>query len=170
MRCVDRVGPQRFTLADVAAELGVIRQTVYRYYASTDELFVAVGEHELAGFANDITARVSRITEPSAWVVEALAWTYEQLHVRPYLTLLLAAGRSERFSRGVTSKEAIDVGHDILKRSRVDWAAAGYDSRDIDELIELMLRILQSLVIDPPNPPRTGRELRRCLRGWIGPH
>ena len=42
MRCVDRYGPEKTGLSDVAHELGVTRQTVYRYFAGTDDLLAAV--------------------------------------------------------------------------------------------------------------------------------
>ena len=61
------------------------------------------------------------------------------------------------------------TGRELMKRSDVDWIAAGYDEREREELVEYMLRSLQSLVIDPPDPPRTGPALRTYLRRWIAP-
>ena len=37
------------------------------------------------------------------------------------------------------------------------------------ELVEFMLRIFQSLVIDPGRPPHRGKELRAFLRRWVAP-
>jgi AcrR family transcriptional regulator len=169
MRCVDRVGPERFNLAEVAADLGVIRQTVYRYYASTDELFDAVGRHAVESYVDELTAHLRRHKDPSRWVVEALATTIEWIPARPYLTLMLAAGHAERFAEGITSPVSIDIGREIFERSPIDWSAAGYDPRDVDDLIELMLRIMGSMITNPTDPPRSPRELRRVLRAWIGP-
>jgi AcrR family transcriptional regulator len=169
IRCVDRKGPTEFSLSDVANELGVIRQTVYRYYPSTDELFVAVGRFAVESFVDELERHLRRITDPSDWVVEALATTIEWLPERPHLTLLLQAGRTEPFTRGTTSTTAVAVGREVFKRSRIDWIAAGFASRDLDELIELMLRLIQSMVIDPPEPPRSPAQLRRYLHRWIAP-
>lgn len=169
MRCADRDGPAKFTLRDVAAELGIIRQTVYRYYASTDELFAAVGEAAADFFVEDLTQHLRDIARPASWVVEALATAIEWLPDRRYLTLLLAAGRPEPFAHGVTSTTAMHIGRELFKRSAIDWAAAGYDDHRLDELIELMLRILQSMTIDPPSPQRTGPQLRDYLKRWIAP-
>jgi AcrR family transcriptional regulator len=169
MRCVDQQGARRFTLAHVASDLGVIRQTVYRYFSSTDDLLSAVGQVAVEDFLDELVEHLRRYTSPSAWVVEAVAVTLERLPSRPYLTLLLAAGSTGPFTTGVTSPEAMAVTHELFKRSRIDWIAEGYSPRDLDELIELLLRLVQSMVVDPPDPPRSPRALRRYLRRWIAP-
>jgi AcrR family transcriptional regulator len=169
MRCVDRSGPAEFTLSDVATELGVIRQTVYRYFASSDELFSALGKETVASFVDELTCHLRPIDRPADWVVEALASVIERLPSKRYLTLLLAAGRTERFSHGVTSRVSMELVGDLFTRSSVDWAAAGFTERELAELSELLLRLLQSMTIDPPDPPRTGPELRRYLARWIAP-
>lgn len=40
---------------------------------------------------------------------------------------------------------------------------------ELDRLVEFMLRIFQSLVIDPGRPPHRGKELRAFLRRWVAP-
>jgi hypothetical protein len=56
----------------------------------------------------------------------------------------------------------------MLRRFDVDWTACGYSDTDLDELAEHLLRIIQSFVIDPGRPPRTGQALRVYLRRWVG--
>jgi AcrR family transcriptional regulator len=169
MRCVDQYGPDRLTLSSVATQLGVTRPTVYRYYAGIDDLLSAVGAVAAEGFLEELTEHLKGIEHTDEWVVESLASAIELLPKRPYLTLLLAAGRAETFARGVTSPLSMGIGRELFKRSPLDWVAAGFDSGELDELIELMLRIFQSMVVDPPDPPRTGAELRSYLRRWIAP-
>jgi hypothetical protein len=43
MRCLDRYGPTKTGLSDVATELGVTRQTVYRYLRTLQSLPVESG-------------------------------------------------------------------------------------------------------------------------------
>jgi hypothetical protein len=109
------------------------------------------------------------ITAPSEWVVEALATTFERLPQRRYLTLLLVSGRAEPFTRSFTSEAARGTGRELMKRSDVDWIAAGYDDDEREELVEYMLRTLQSLVIDPPDPSFAGSVLRAYFRRWVAP-
>lgn len=169
MRCVAQKGPAEFTLRDVATDLGVMRATIYRYYASTDELFTAVGRVEVITFIEDLTEHLRDIDDPAGWVVEALTAAILRLPVKPGLTLLLAAGRAGTFTRGITSASSMRFGRDLFERSPIDWSAVGYDDRRLDELIELMLRTLQSMVIDPRDPPRTESELRELFEHWIAP-
>ena len=56
----------------------------------------------------------------------------------------------------------------MVRRFDVDWAGLGYSDADLDELVEHLLRIIQSFVIDPGRPPRQGAELRGYLRRWVG--
>ena len=43
-RCMDRFGPRRVSMSDVAAEAGLSRGSVYRYFADRDSLVTAVLE------------------------------------------------------------------------------------------------------------------------------
>ena len=88
---------------------------------------------------------------------------------RPDLTLVLDAGGAATFTRSFTSRLSKAIGQQLLERSAVDWTAAGYGTADRDGLVELMLRIAESMVMDPPDPPRSGLEVRAFLRRWIAP-
>jgi hypothetical protein len=57
----------------------------------------------------------------------------------------------------------------ILEHTHIDWATLGYDAHTLDELVEFLLRIIQSMVIAPPKAPRSSTELRAYLRRSIGP-
>ncbi|MCC3331500.1 hypothetical protein LK455_27845 [Nocardia abscessus] len=82
---------------------------------------------------------------------------------------MLTPARSGTFSAGVTSDTALAFGRSILERFAVDWDQAGIDSARLDELVEHMLRIVQSFVLDPGRPPRRGAELRAYLTTWVAP-
>lgn len=167
--CVDRLGSAAFSLSEVANELGVSRPTVYRYFPSTDELLSAVGQFVMRTFADRMQAHLQDITDPAEWVVEGIAISIEWLPSRHHLVLLLTAGRSEPFARGFTSPVAIDMTHRAFRLSSIDWEAHGLGQDEINELIHLMLRLIASMLIDPPDPPYTKSELRRYLRRWIAP-
>jgi AcrR family transcriptional regulator len=168
-RCVDRYGPGKTGLSDVAAELGVTRQTVYRYFAGTDDLLAAVARSAAGSYLDRLARHLVGVTDPVELVVEALAFTIERLPEERYLSVLLTPGRSGQFFAGVTSPDAIEFARSLLERTAVDWQQAGYGRAELDELGEFTLRVLQSLVLDPGTPRRSGSALRGFLRRWVGP-
>ena len=169
IRCVDRYGPDKTGLSDVADELGVTRQTVYRYFAGTDDLLAAVARSAADSYLDGLARHLAQVTDPAGAVIEARAFTIERLPEERYLGVLLTAGRSGRFFAGVTSPEAIGFARSLLERTAVDWEGAGYDRDELDELAEFALRMLQSLVLDPGTLRRSGSALRGFLRRWAGP-
>jgi len=154
------------SIAQVADRLCVTRQTVYRYFPSTHALLIAAVDEGVTQFLNDIADHLRNTSDPAEAVIEGIAFTYEQLAHRSDLSLLIAASTST--PNEITSDTASTFGRSMLDRTPVDWAAAGYDDTDLDELVEMMLRTLQSFIVDPGNPARTPTELRSYLRRWIG--
>jgi AcrR family transcriptional regulator len=169
VRCIERCGPAQTTLSDVALEVGITRRTIYRYFTSTEDLFA-----DVAGLAlDDWIARTRAVTagtdDPADMLVESVAFVIERLPGETLLTLLLTSGRAELFSRRMLTFTAIARCRMILLDTRVDWGALGYDDRALDELVEFLLRIIQSMIVAPLERPRSGAELREYLRRWIGP-
>jgi hypothetical protein len=83
--------------------------------------------------------------------------------------LLIAPGRVSVFSRDFTSETALTLGRAMIERFPVDGSAEGFDGNELDELVEQMLRMTRSFVVDPGTPPRTGPALRRYLTRWLAP-
>jgi AcrR family transcriptional regulator len=168
MHCIELYGPHKTSLSDVASVLGVTRQTVYRLYESAEDLLHAVGAEAAEAYLDRLAAHVADLSDPADAIVEGIAFTFERLPEERFLGLLLTTGRSEAFLKGVTSPRAMTFGRAMLERMNVDWEAAGYGARELDELVEFGLRFLQSLVLDPPRQ-RKGKALRRYLQRWVAP-
>ncbi len=156
------------SIADVARALGVTRQTVYRYFPSTEALLVAAAVHAADDFLTSLADHLQGLTDPVDAVTEAIATALEWLPKDKHLGLLLASGRADEHTASVTSDVALQFANRMLRRFDVDWAGGGFTETELDELAEHLLRIIQSFVIDPGRPPRTGQELRRYLRRWVG--
>lgn len=167
-RRIDQSG-RDFGISDVAKDVGVTRQTVYRYFPSTEALLFATSVAEAAPFLDSLAKHVRKIHDPAEAVVEGIAHTLERLPHETYLGLLLTPGRASAFSAGVTSDMAMSFGRSLLERLDVDWTSVGITDDNMDGLVEFMLRIFQSLVIDPGRPPHHGQELRQFLRRWVAP-
>lgn len=168
--CIGRRGPAQTSLSDVADALGITRRTVYRYFATTEELFTAAAEVAMDGFVARIETLTADIDDVAGQLVEVVAFIVERLPDEPLLTLLLENDRTNQFSRRMLTRPVIDRCRIILRHSRIDWDTLGYRrDADLDELIEFLLRIIQSMVIAPHEPPRDGAALRAFLHRWVGP-
>jgi AcrR family transcriptional regulator len=165
-QAIDQRGAD-ISIADVARTLGVTRQTVYRYFPSTDALLVAAAVHAADDFLDRVAEHLHGITDPVDAVTEAIATALEWLPKDKHIGLLLGPGRPEH-TEGVTSDVALQFANSLMRRFDVDWAANGFSDTELDELAEHLLRIIQSFVIDPGRPPRTGEALRDYLRRWVG--
>ncbi|MFW0795127.1 TetR/AcrR family transcriptional regulator [Gordonia sp. CPCC 205515] len=165
---IDRRGAAT-SIADVARELEVTRQTVYRYFHSTDELLAATAVDAVGGLLDRMTQRLAGIEEPDVAVVEGLVGVLEELGRDDYVGLLL---RSDRVSIPVvgefTSSMARDFARSIIGRMDVAWRARGYTDDDLEVIVEIILRTLQSMVLDPGEPPRSSDEWRSFLGSWTG--
>ena len=168
LRLVDRRGAAQTTVSDIADALGITRRTVYRYFAGTEELFTAAAEVALGSFVAQIDQLVADL-DVTSQLVEVVAHIIERLPHEPQLVLLLANDRSNMFSRAMLTPDVIRRCRAILHHAQIDWNQRGFDDRTIDELIEFLLRVIQSMVIAPPEPPRSSAELRAYLHRWIGP-
>jgi AcrR family transcriptional regulator len=167
-KAIDERGAD-FSIADVARTLGVTRQTVYRYFPSTDALLMQAGVVAASDFLERLASHIQGMTDPMDAAVEAIATALEWLPKDKHIGLLLAPGRSPALTESMTSDIALQFAQSVVRRFDVDWAAAGFDDADLDELAEYLLRIIQSFVVDPGRPPRTGAELRAYLRRWVAP-
>ncbi len=157
------------SVSEVAQRLGVTRQTVYRYFPTHEALLGATAMSAVDGFLDRLATRLGPTSEPTEAVVEGIAYTFEQLSHDQYLSLVLQPGKASAFTAGVTSDDAIAFGRSILQRFDIDWATAGFAGDTLDELVEIMLRMLQSLIVDPGRPARSGAALRRFLHDWVAP-
>ena len=160
--------------SEVAELLGVTRQTVYRYFATTDDLLNAAAMDAVAELTaqlvGHVTAHLARTGgDAGDAVVEVVAYVYEHLRDDPALNRLIAPGRISTTLAGMTAPDAIALGRSLLSGFPVDWAAAGVDAAAQRELVEHLLRTLQSLVIDPGHPARSPEQLRAYLARWVAP-
>ncbi|GAB93253.1 TetR/AcrR family transcriptional regulator [Gordonia rhizosphera] len=165
---IDRQGPS-VSLADVARALGVTRQTIYRYFRGTDELLSATAHDATDDFLDRVMQRLRGISEPDRATVEAVLAVLDELGNDRYVGLLLAEERLSLPAVGdVTSEMAHRLAGTMVERLDVDWAGRGFSEADLDDVIDIVLRTVQSLVLDPGTPRRSEEELRRFVDRWMG--
>ena len=152
------------SIADVAASLGVIRQTVYRYFRTADDLMRAAGIASTAGFLDRLAEHLHGLDEPAEAMTEGVLFTLEEASRTPRLGVLLAGTHPG----GIASPEARELGLQMVTRFDVDWAAHGYDDAALTELVEFTLRVMLSFFAAPNDPERDRAGLRAFVRRWLG--
>ncbi|TDE27630.1 TetR family transcriptional regulator [Actinomadura sp. 6K520] len=168
-RCVDRHGVTKTTLSDVANELGVTRQTVYRHFDRISDIIGEVAAQGAESFVDRLIAHLQGISDPAEAVVEGMVFCVRTIPTEPRLSLLLQLGDSNAFGRGATTADTIAYGAKMLQRFPVDWAAAGIGEDDLNGLAEIIMRLLTSLLQHPSRPTQDEARLRALLDRWLAP-
>ena len=113
---VEKHGVNKTTLADVANELGVTRQTVYRYFSSVNDMLAAVAQAGAADFLDGMRRDLAHVTTVDGAIVETILYCLNRLPDEPSMGLLLRAGQTELFTREATSESGISLGAQMLGR------------------------------------------------------
>ena len=156
------------TIADVAETLGVIRQTVYRYFPTADELMRAAAIASVDDFLDRLATHVRGIHDPADAMTEGVLFTLDAVAAIPHLKILLSAPSAAARPSEVASDLAQDVGMRMITRFDVDWTSYGYDESALRDLVEFTLRTMLSFFVAPNDSARSPAELRRFLRRWLG--
>lgn len=168
-RCVDRYGVTKTTFSDVATELGVTRQTVYRHFAGLSDIIAEVAAQGADAFVDRLVAHLRGISDPAEAVIEGMIFCVRTIPAEPRVSLLLQLGDSDAFGRGATTATTIAYGARMLRRFGVDWAAAEIGDADLHGLAEIIMRLLTSLLQHPGSPPQDEDQLRALLNRWLAP-
>ncbi|MGW4061225.1 TetR/AcrR family transcriptional regulator [Amycolatopsis sp. NPDC004747] len=168
--CLDRAGLAKTSLSDVAAEAGVTRQTVYRYFPGLKDILRAVALAGVEEFAGRMERHLAAFGTPAEAAVESVVFAVRTLPGEPHMGLLLQAGEADFFTDGVISPLAFSYGARILRNLPVDWAGAGIATdEELQGLAEVLMRLFLSFLQYPSARPLTDDELRALVRRWIGP-
>lgn len=156
-------------LADVARRLGVTRQTVYRYFPNADALLIASAMRAVDGFIDQVVDHVHGINDPVTAVVECVSYAVQILSGDPQLESLLTGPRGGEAVTSLTTDTAKTFCRSFFDRLDVDWELHGFDGTLMQDLAEMTLRTVQSMLTDPGRPARDDAQLRRFVTRWLGP-
>lgn len=162
-------GGSAIRVSDLARILGVSRQTIYRYFPGAEALVVGSQMRAANGFLDRLADHLRGWTNPAAAVVEGVAYAAEAFADDPLMARVLDARLPGGASASFTAAAAFGLGREMFRRYDVDWDAHGFDQAAMDDLIELAVRTLQSILLDPPERPLNPVRLRSLLGRWLGP-
>ena len=165
---MNRTQGAEVSIAEVANSLGVIRQTIYRYFPSSETLMKAAAIASVDTYMTRLQEHLRGIHDPAEAMTEAVAFTLEDIPRTPHIGMFVQYPRVTAISADITSEQAAAFGRQMLSRFDVDWAAAGFDDGLLEELVEFALRTMQSFFLAPGEPVRDAVQLRSYLRRWVG--
>jgi AcrR family transcriptional regulator len=148
-RCIERFGPERVTLGDVAEEAGVTRPTVYRYFGTGEDLLRASFVVATGGILERTVAHARSFGEAGERLVEGFVYLWREIPAN------------------LLSDLSLEVGSRLLRSLSDDWG--GLKPEELDEFLEILIRFLDSFLLEPGPHPRDEDELRAFLRRWLLP-
>lgn len=163
--CYLRLGVAKTTAADIASEAGISRATLYRRFPSHEDIFVRVLARDSMDMVQDSNARLGNITDPGERIIEGMLFCLDEIPRRPLHAHLLQESGAITQAMPTETLHAISLGmlSDLL---HVSPAAA---DQEIDDLAELLLRILASYAMVPSHRARNRDEMRRFLHSMLDP-
>jgi AcrR family transcriptional regulator len=167
-RCIERFGPERVTLGDVAEEAGVTRPTVYRYFGTGEDLLRAAFVVATGGILERTVVHARSFGEAGERLVEGFVYLWREIPADPHLGPIFTHAEEGRRARSnLLSELSLEVGSRLLRSLSDDWG--GLKDEELDEFLEILIRLLDSFLLEPGPEPRDEDELRAFLRRWVLP-
>lgn len=164
--CIARNGIPATGIAHVALEAGVSRPTVYRYFKDREELIRSVLLQAGLRLANEVQEHIQSFANPGDKAVEAALFTMRTIRENAVLREVWQPAMFDAYLlQGFTQPASIMFTR--LALSEI-IETSGWDEEEATEAMELMLRMILSLLA-APEPVRSEGELRGFLRRRLVP-
>ena len=144
----ERYGIARTTLADVAREARLSRQTLYRYFDSRDALFGAVVHREEARFIEAVREAIEPIDDLRAALETAVATFLRLMRGHPLLDKVMASEPQELLPYlAVGRSPVLELARKLME---VVFATRARGCANVERAAETCARVLISYAISPP--------------------
>lgn len=159
------VGFERLRMTDVAAAVGVSRQTVYNTFGDKHRLAQALALRESERFLDGIDAALAACDQPYVAVIAAVSFTLTEAATNPLLKSILASAGGESLLPLLTSRSEPLL---VTARSRVQAHLQRYwpdrAATEIESVADAVVRLTVSHLVLPLDPvDATARVLARLV-------
>jgi AcrR family transcriptional regulator len=167
VRCVLRFGVSKTGLADIAAEAGCSRQTVYNHFPNAEAVISAALTEASGAFADRMIAHVRPYRSAAERIVETMMFCLERLPHEPFLRLVADPELGKLVSESLFTSEASRAVIDRVVAVCLEDAPELSPRRA--ELAEVMTRLTLSFLVIREDEARAPAEMRAFLRRWLLP-
>lgn len=164
-----RGGLKKTNIKEVAEELGITRQTVYRLFPSTDELLTAVSVAAGGKILDRVLKAVTKFSTFEDRAVECLVFLARNIPEDDFMKRYFVPTEENTADiENLFSEESMGYAVQFLKALH---PAPQTLTNEIwlRELSEHMLRTLLALVIAPTKLTNTPKGIRQYLNRWLRP-
>ena len=163
-RAVATFGLSRFTMEDVAREVGLSRQSVYRYFDSKDALVTELVFREEEAFLSGARAAYAHHDDLESAIEDSVLFCLQLARRHPLLDRLLAS-EPELLLPYLTTRGGGVLEHARAVMEELASAWPGVDGSLVHRAADLAARAILSYALTPPDdPPETvAREIARIL-------
>ncbi len=170
-----RVGPERIRMGEIAKRAEVSRASLYRYFASKDDLIRAWTTRELdAIFAAADEASVAAEGDFADRMSAGLAVVVESLRRHPVFRALVAINNTQMMRSTLESGDAVAHAGQLVQQRLTDAVRSGeLEIGQFDSAVsaELLARLAISLVVVPESLSRLDSEddVREFAKRYLMP-
>jgi AcrR family transcriptional regulator len=165
-RCLATVGLERTSLTTIAKESGVSRQTIYKYFATKDEIIVKALEKEASEASERIMAVARKNTTAAGFVVELLVSAYSEFKRNPAISPVVAVLEGPAARARVLTPDVVATVRHFLEPI---LSYLPDRESELDEMTETYMRFLLSLLTFESTATRSQDSLRSYLHRVLVP-
>lgn len=164
-RCYSRKGVTATTMSDVAAEAGVVRGTLYRYFPRKESILLHIFREEIALFIDRFREETPVPASFCDYLLDYMMFSLRFSHETPMHRELFAEQSALWVSRNyLDDPETLALTEDLLREPFRSAQVSGELQPDLTlpELVRWTARILMSYILLPDNQGL--EECRETLR------
>ena len=160
LACLQRFGLEKTVMGDIAVAAGVTKPTIYAYFESRDDLLHSALARAGLALGERLIEHARRFPTPADQLVEAVLFCLREIPNEPGLAVT-SRSQSDGFGTRVALRPAsLAIARHVLGELFSDRPDL---LEDVDEVAEILIRwMLSLLVLDGP-VPRAEHELRALL-------
>ncbi len=161
---------KKVTISRVAEEVGVTRRTVYRYFPSTDDLFLYTSAHVGGELLKKLYVHAIKFDSFADRILESMVYMIKEIPKHPEIyrnfdVHTLSGGVN---IDGALAEDALDYSY-LMLRTVFPEDEKMPDEAWLRELAEHMVRLLFAVLVAPGPRLRTQKKVRAYFQRWLIP-